>query len=88
MSARKHLAVRWYGRDGLKLSCRCGSYTPIAGTVREQEDAHRAHRTVMGETVRPRTPSKLDRAYARIAELETENAELARALGLNEEGAT
>jgi hypothetical protein len=65
---RKHLARRSYGRGiGLTISCFCGDYTPIRGTVREQEDAHRAHRVEMGETVKPRTPSRLERAEARIA---------------------
>ncbi|CAL9647219.1 hypothetical protein [Streptomyces sp. enrichment culture] len=64
---RKHLARRGYNRDGLVIACRCGQYTPIKGTAREQEDAHRAHRVAMGETVKPRTPSRLERAEARIA---------------------
>jgi len=69
---RKHLARRSYNRDGLAIACHCGQYQPIKGTVREQEDAHRAHRVAMGETVKPRTPSRLERAEARITDALTE----------------
>lgn len=66
-SPRKHLARRSYGQDGLAITCHCGQYEPVTGTVREQEDAHRAHRTAMGETVKPRQPTRLERAETAIA---------------------
>jgi hypothetical protein len=70
MSARKHLARRWYSKGGLILRCHCGEYKPVKGTVREQEDAHRAHRVAMGETVQPRKASEVERLRKRVAELE------------------
>ncbi|MCP3820130.1 hypothetical protein NLX86_19115 [Streptomyces sp. A3M-1-3] len=72
MSARKHLARRGYGRNGLAIFCQCGEYRSIAGTVREQEDAHRAHRVDMGETVQPRKPSKIERLEAEVERLRAE----------------
>jgi hypothetical protein len=68
-ASRKHLAKRWWGRDGLTLRCTCGGYQPITGTRREQEDAHRAHRVGMGETVKPRALTKVERLEAEVAEL-------------------
>lgn len=66
-SPRKHLARRRYGPNGLAISCKCGRYETTTGTTREQEDAHRAHRVAMGETVRPRTPNRLERAETALA---------------------
>lgn len=66
-SPRKHLARRWYGPTGLTLACTCGNYQTPPGTVREQEDAHRAHRQAMGETVKPRQPTRLERAETAVA---------------------
>lgn len=70
-SPRKHLARRWHGPNGLMIRCKCGEYATVTGTVREQEDAHRAHRVAMGETVRPRTPNRLERAEAAVAAVQT-----------------
>lgn len=70
-SSRKHLARRWYSPNGLKIRCKCGEYETTTGTVREQEDAHRAHRVAMGETVRPRTLNRLERAEAAVAAVRT-----------------
>lgn len=66
-SPRKHLARRWHGPNGLTIRCKCGEYATSTGTPREQEDAHRAHRVAMGETVRPRTPNRLERAEYALA---------------------
>lgn len=79
MSDRKHLAVRGYGRTGLVIACRCKQYQPIKGTARQQEDAHRAHRVDMGETVKARVPTtkeRLEQARRIAVELENENARL------------
>lgn len=79
MSERKHLAVRGYTNGRLIIACKCGGYQPIKGTAREQEDAHRAHRVEMGETVKPRVPTmreRLEMAISRAVELENENARL------------
>ncbi|MYW30136.1 hypothetical protein [Streptomyces sp. SID2119] len=84
---RQHLAKRMYGKGGLSIRCSCGKYTPVAGTVRQQEDAHRAHRVAMGERIKERALSPLEKARDRIAELEAENAALVKALGLNESAA-
>lgn len=67
MGPRKHLARRSYGPNGLAIRCKCGEYATAAGTTREQEDAHRAHRVAMGETVQPRTPNRLERAEYALA---------------------
>lgn len=66
-SPRKHLARRWYSPNGLAIKCKCGRYETTTGTTRAQEDAHRAHRVAMGETVRPRTPNRLERAETAVA---------------------
>ncbi|OMI34464.1 hypothetical protein [Streptomyces sparsogenes] len=79
MSERKHLAVRGYTNGRLIIACKCRNYQPIKGTAREQEDAHRAHRVAMGETVKPRVPTmreRLEMAISRAVELENENARL------------
>lgn len=70
-SPRKHLARRWYGPNGLTIRCKCREWETSTGSVREKEDAHRAHRTAMGETVRPRTLSRLERAEAALAGVQT-----------------
>jgi hypothetical protein len=51
---RKHTARRSYNsaRGGLVIRCEGCDYEPVQGTVREQEDAHRAHRVAMGENVK------------------------------------
>lgn len=69
-ASRKHLAERWYSRDGLTISCRCGDYEPIKGSRRQQEDAHRAHRVAMGETVKPRPLTRVEQLEKRVAELQ------------------
>lgn len=72
-SRRQHLAKRIYGETGLSIRCSCGEYESAAvgvGTVRQQEDAHRAHRVEMGERVKDRAPSPLEQAQARITQLE------------------
>lgn len=67
MGGRMHLARRWHGPNGLIIRCKCGEWEISTGSVREREDAHRAHRVAMGETVRPRTPNRLERAEAAVA---------------------
>ena len=69
-SPRKHLARRSYGPNGLALRCKCGAYETTTGTTREQDDAHRAHRVAMGETVKPRTPNRLERAETALAAMQ------------------
>lgn len=53
--ARKHLAKRWWGKNGLTIRCTCGQWQSTKGSRREQDDAHRNHRYVMGEA-EPRKP--------------------------------
>lgn len=84
-NSRKHLAKRWWGRNGLTIKCTCGTYETSAGTTREQEDAHRAHRTAMGETVKPRTLTKVERLEAEIRRLNAENERLADVLNADDQ---
>lgn len=78
MASRKHTASRWYALGSVSLKCNASdcSFLAYEGTLREKEDAFRAHRVEMGETVAPRKPSALERKDARISELEAENTYL------------
>ena len=79
-TTRQHLARRWHGTGAggsLILRCTCGQWEAAAGTTRQKEDAHRAHRVAMGETVKPRKPSMLEQLRAENARLQAELAEAA-----------
>lgn len=62
------------GPQGSYLLCRCGSYEPVTGTLRQQREAHRAHRVEMGETVQALLPTPRERAAAEAERLRAELA--------------
>lgn len=82
---RAHLARRFHtlrdNRSQLILRCKCGNWDSqqlgLTGTVREIEDAHRAHRVAMGETVKPRVPTTADHLKAAYRQIEELKAKLA-----------
>lgn len=70
---RKHLAKRWWGKNGLIIRCTCGQWESRRGdTRRQQDDAHRAHRIDMGETVRPRKLTRVEQLEAEVRRLTAE----------------
>lgn len=70
---RKHLAKRWWGKNGLIIRCTCGQWESRGGdTRRQQDDAHRAHRIDMGETVRPRKLTRVEQMEAEVRRLTAE----------------
>lgn len=79
---RKHLAKRWWGKNGLTIRCTCGQWQSTSGTRREQDDAHRNHRQVMGEVPKDRKPTMVERLEAEVrrltAELDAETAQKLR----------
>lgn len=80
-TTRRHLARRWHGTGpqggSLTLRCTCGQWETNTGTTRAKEDAHRAHRVAMGETVKPRKPSVLEQLRAENQRLQRELDEIA-----------
>ena len=74
---RAHLARRYHtlyeSRSQLILRCKCGNWDSkelgLTGTVREIEDAHRAHRVEMGETVKPRVPTTADHLKSALTQI-------------------
>jgi hypothetical protein len=76
-AVRKHLAKRWHGPQGVSLRCTCKAWeSGTVGTIREKEDAHRAHRVEMGEAVRPRTQPLSVRLAAEVERLQAQVREL------------
>ena len=77
---RAHIARRSHsltnGRSQLILRCKCGDWDSwklgLNGTVREIEDAHRAHRVAMGETVKERVPSPTEAAQNALRQAMTQ----------------